>query len=152
MDASRLSSTASCSVRCMLDDGVSRFHQQHVQGRISLSGRSSRIMQGQEHRLISGPRLFSRQPAQCSYRRFHCHNGLSHRGLTDCAGPSRRPQTDQRAERDVSAHVRPIPALDSDMAHTSPDRFAQLKEGTLPLSLLPLEVEAVQPRCCLPAG
>ncbi len=152
MDASRLSSTASCSIRCMLDDGVSRFHHRHFQGRIGLSGRSARIMQGQEQRLTSGPRLFGRHPAQRNHRRLHCLNALSHRGLGDSVGSFRRPQTDQRAERDVSARVRPIPALDSDLAHTSPDRFAQLKEGSLPCSLLPSVEEPAQPRCCLPAG
>jgi hypothetical protein len=143
--SSRLSSVASCSRRCTLDDGVP--NRPRISPR-NFSRQMCRIKGLKIKCLESLPVHNSREIVQHSQRRLHCTIGAAHGDGRMFGGPVKRAQRSWHAERDVSVHMRPIPALESDTAHPSPDQFAEIKAGEPHLLLVrfrrqPIAIPAV---------
>lgn len=135
LHTSRLSSVASCSRRCFLEDGVPR--PASLKSSI-FSRQSCRIKGRQITCLESGPVHSRRQIHDYSHRELLslCGPASGERGTF--SGAPHRAQRSGHVVRDVSVHIRPIPALESDTAHSSPDWFAEIKAGECHASKLQL--------------
>lgn len=122
---SRLSSTASCSLRCLPDDSVPRNHPRQLLGSHGRCRTSCGSMKGEVQCLKSGPAQFS--TIQHRPRPMHMHKAASCGTFSWSSGLPQTPQNRKHAVRDVKVNVRAIPALDSNTAHPGPEHFAQIK-------------------------